>query len=57
MSIGNRLDTDMHMAKKIGWNTCYVKYGEYINMQPSGPNEVPDYEISEIRYLIDVCRL
>ncbi len=57
LSVGNRVDTDIAMAKKIGWDTCWVRTGEYAHMLPSNPLETPDYEIRRIGDLDTACRL
>lgn len=57
LSVGNRVDTDIAMAKEIGWDTCWVRTGEYAHMLPRTPLEKPDYEIPRIGDLGAACRL
>lgn len=57
LSIGNRLDTDIAPAKRLGWKTCWVTYGEYAYTSPSDEFELPDYEIADMEELIPTCRL
>lgn len=57
LSVGNRVDTDIATAKEIGWDTCWVRAGEYAHMLPGNPLERPDYEIFDIRDLGTTCRL
>lgn len=57
LSVGNRLDTDIADAKELGWTTCYMRYGEYINLSPISAFETPDFQISDIKELISTCRL
>lgn len=57
LSIGNRLDTDIADAKRIGWTTCWVRHGEYAERQPQNELEKPDFEIQKIEDLVSECRL
>lgn len=57
LSIGNRLDTDIAPAKKIGWSTCWVRYGEYARSKPETDFEKPDFMIDKITELVSACRL
>ena len=57
ISIGNRLDTDIAPAKELGWKTCWVRYGEYAKSKPISVYETPDFVISKISELIEICRL
>ncbi len=57
LSVGNRLDTDIGHAKQLGWKTCYMKYGEYVNMTPVNDFEKPDFQIKGIHQLTKVCQL
>ncbi|MCM2280360.1 MAG: HAD family hydrolase [Bdellovibrionaceae bacterium] len=57
LSVGNRVDTDIATAKELGWDTCWVRTGEYAHMMPDHPLETPDYEIPQIRDLGARCRL
>lgn len=57
LSVGNRLDTDIAPAKRLGWKTCWVTYGEYAYTSPSDEFEMPDFEISAMEELLSTCRL
>ena len=57
LSIGNRIDTDISEARRLGWRACWVRYGEYNAMKPSSDLEMPDYEIDRIDQLAEKCRL
>ena len=57
LSIGNRLDTDIAPAKRLGFKTCWVTYGEYAYTSPKDEFELPDYEIADMEELIPTCRL
>jgi putative hydrolase of the HAD superfamily len=57
LSIGNRLDTDIAPAKRLGWRTCWVKYGEYAQSKPANEFEIADVTINSIKELITACRL
>ena len=57
LSIGNRVDTDIGEARKIGWRGCWVRYGEYAHLQPRDEFERPDFTIDQIQELPKACRL
>lgn len=57
LSIGNRLDTDIAEAKRVGCRTCWMRYGEYAEMKPASPDETPDFQINGLVELASVCRL
>lgn len=57
LCIGNRLDQEIQMGKTIGFDTCYVRHGEYIHMQPSCPEEHPDYTIENVTELIHILEM
>lgn len=57
LSIGNRLDTDISPAKRLGWSTAWVRYGEYAHTQIANPEENPDYTLQQITELPLVCQL
>lgn len=57
LSVGNRLDTDIRLAKQLGWKGCWVKQGEHAHLGPQIPLDNPDYEISHIHDLMTVCHL
>jgi FMN phosphatase YigB (HAD superfamily) len=57
LSIGNRLDTDIGEAKRLGWMTCWVRHGEYSYLKPADDFERADFEISQITELVRRCQL
>jgi FMN phosphatase YigB (HAD superfamily) len=57
LSVGNRLDTDIAEAKRLGMQTCWVRYGEYAHLEPQNEFEKPDFTIKNIEELIRACRL
>lgn len=57
LSVGNRLDTDLAPAKRLGWSTCWVRYGEYARSVPADADERPDFTIDRIQDLAMACRL
>lgn len=57
LSVGNRLDTDISEAKRLGWKTCWVRYGEYASHTPVDEFEKPDFQIDRIEGLMTACRL
>ncbi len=52
LCIGDRLDREIREAKALGMKTCQVRHGEYAHLEPSGPEEEPDYLITDIRRLL-----
>ncbi len=57
LSIGNRLDTDIAPAKRLGWSTCWVRYGEYARCTPANSFENADVVINNINQLATACQL
>lgn len=55
LSIGNRIDTDIAPAKKLGWQTCWVQTGEHVRILPVKVDEQPDYTIQNIRDFATQC--
>ena len=53
LSIGNRLDNEIAMSKKLGMDTCYLPYGEHQRVRPQTPEEVPDYTIDGMADLLE----
>ncbi|MEK7357261.1 MAG: HAD family hydrolase [Bdellovibrionota bacterium] len=57
LSIGNRLDSDIADAKRLGWKTCWVRYGEHAEDSPQNEFEKADFAIDRIEELLVKCRL
>lgn len=57
LSIGNRLDSDIADAKRLGWKTCWVRYGEHADDTPQNEFELADFAIDRIGELTSKCRL
>lgn len=57
LSCGNRRSTDLRPAKALGMKTCFFEYGEHKGELPEGPEDIPDYVVSQHRDLIKVCQL
>lgn len=57
LSVGNRVDSDIAPAKRLGWQTCWVRYGEHIHMKPENAEETADFQIEELKDLPQVCSL
>ncbi len=57
LSIGNRLDLEIAEAKLLGLKTCHVLIGEYSHLTPRTTFEFPDYTISQISEITNVCQL
>lgn len=43
LSVGNRLDNEICIAKKLGSMTCHIKYGEHALATPKDSFEIADY--------------
>lgn len=57
MSIGNRRSTDIREAKLAGGITCLFKYGEHFNEEVLMPEDLPNFEITHHKQLIEICKL
>ena len=57
MSVGNRVDSDIAPAKRLGMKTCWVRYGEHVHMKPENADETADFQIEELKDLPQVCSL
>lgn len=57
LSIGNRLDSEIADAKILGMKTCWVRRGEYAQMVPKRAEENPDFRISQLKELVEMCKL
>ena len=57
LAIGNRVDTDLRPAKLLGWQTCWLRVGEYAHLLPTSGDESPDFEIQRIGDLTEKCQL
>ncbi len=57
LSVGNRVDTDLADAKILGWETCWVRYGEYAHLLPQNEFETPDFQIEQLAELAKICQL
>lgn len=57
LSVGNRVDSDIAPAKRLGWKTCWVRYGEHIHMTPETADETADFEVEELKDLPQACSL
>jgi FMN phosphatase YigB (HAD superfamily) len=55
LSIGNRLDNEIELSKKLEMKTCYHCYGEHQGELPQNKNQQPDFKIyylSELQGLV-----
>jgi putative hydrolase of the HAD superfamily len=57
LSIGNRLWTDIRLAKLQGLQTCLFNYGEHQSEMPSQPEDHPDFVVQNHFELVRRCRL
>lgn len=56
LSIGNRLDNEIAMSKKLGMRTCFVDYGEHRKFVPLLPEQVSDFKIENLNELIQFLK-
>jgi FMN phosphatase YigB (HAD superfamily) len=56
LSIGNRVDTDLGEAKRHGWKTAWVRYGEHASLTPQNQFEIPDFEVASLAELLSIWR-
>jgi uncharacterized cofD-like protein len=54
ISIGNRIDLDIALAKKLGMMTIHLKHGKYSNMIPENDYENADYTLDRFSQALDV---
>ncbi|MEE6249114.1 MAG: HAD family hydrolase [Bdellovibrionota bacterium] len=52
LSIGNRIDMEICQAKELGMDTCLILHGEYIHLEPSCPEERPDFKLEKATEII-----
>ena len=52
--IGDRLDMDIGPSKLLGFRTVRVKHGIMVYLYPLNNFEVPDYEVSNLKDLLDI---
>lgn len=49
VSIGNRLDTDVGFAKKLGMNGVLFEQGEYLHLKPQNKFEYADHTVKSLK--------
>ena len=49
--IGDRLDREIRAANELGIHSCHVRHGEFYHLKPTGPEEIPTYQITHILQL------
>lgn len=57
LSVGDRIDTDIAVAKSLGMKACLVTRGEYAKLKPLSPLEVPDFQVGQVTEIELVCQL
>ncbi len=57
LSIGDRIDTDVALAKSLGMKTCWVVKGEYAKLKPLSAFEEPDFQVKQVTQIESVCQL
>lgn len=57
LSVGNRLNQEIRMAKELGSTTCFVRHGEHAEEKPVGPEEIPDFQVTLVTEIEEICRL
>jgi len=54
--VGDRLDTDIIGANKMGMTSIRLLRGKYKNIRPTGLQEQPDFEIKRMEELIEILK-
>lgn len=54
LSVGNRLDQEIVDANNLGMRSCWLRYGEYRNLQSQGIRA--DFTIDQISEVLKICR-
>lgn len=54
LSVGNRVDTDLGEAKRLGWSTAWIRSGEHVGIVPQSPEEIPDLEVATPKVLLSI---
>lgn len=54
VSVGNRVDTDLGEAKRLGWSTAWIRYGEHASLTPGCQEEIPDLEVASLADLLSI---
>ena len=57
LCIGNRIDSEIVQAKRLGMKTCWVRQGEHAFAQPRLKEETPDFTIRALRELVSLCKI
>ncbi len=57
LSIGNRLDQEIELAKRCGAQTCWVKHGEHSHYKPHNKEQIPDFTVAHISEIKEKCQL
>lgn len=48
LCVGDRVDREIRAGRRLGMRTCRVHCGEFHHLNPSGPEETPDFVIQHI---------
>jgi HAD superfamily hydrolase (TIGR01662 family) len=54
MMVGDRLDNDIHPAQAMGMKTVWIRHGLAQHQNPSLGHELADYQIEQLRELIEI---
>ncbi len=57
LCVGDRIDTDIAVAKSLGMKACLVTKGEYAQLKPLSPLEEPDFQVGQVTEIELVCQL
>tara|TARA_B100001248_G_scaffold262154_1_gene256405 strand:+ start:883 stop:1557 length:675 start_codon:yes stop_codon:yes gene_type:complete len=57
LCVGNRFDDEIMAGKSLGMPTCWVQHGEYEHVKPESPEDAPDYTVSRVVEIVEVCQL
>jgi len=54
--VGNRLDTEIRSANKIGITSVRIRKGKYGIEEPSSPRQKAEYEISKLSEILEILK-
>jgi putative hydrolase of the HAD superfamily len=57
LCVGNRLDNEIQAANRLGFDTCFVRFGEHRHQKPIQEMEKPSFIIDHISQIEEICGL
>jgi putative hydrolase of the HAD superfamily len=52
--VGDRPGGEIRAGKMLGTTTVRIRHGEFVAVEPAGPEEEPDFEIAKIEALLEL---